>query len=514
MKWLFILLLVVSVSILLLTFFLNGINSQQIEAKNGTLDLRDWDFEKNGSVQLRGEWEFYWKRFVSHDELNGSEPAVPDGYISLPGNWENRRMGNDLLPREGYGSFRLTVLLKKADQEMAFRLLEQTNPLVLYVNSRKITSVGSVGTSFETAVNDSNPHLAYFSPDDEILDIIIHVSNYHYRKLAGQKIMTLGNANVMNKAYTKEIILELFLFGCFFIIGLYHLIVFIILKEKRMYNLFFGLIAFLWILRHLLIGNCSINFFITITSWELRRKLIAFVLYSLVFCFVQYICSLYPRLVLKKTYNIILAAGGLIFFVYILLPTNLFMQYSYYFIFILQYMVVILFIGFIINIIKINRLKKDTSTLAFTVSILVIIFSVFIEVVSFYVSPDLQYTSFFVILLFISFQTYININHFKSLKRTAVKLQNELIEKNLENINLRENQMKKCMERLNFMLRNKEITQRENDVITGIIKNKTNAEIADELYISYFTVRRHINNIYKKLDLKDRINLIKFLIRN
>ena len=29
-------------------------------AKNGMLDLSDWNFEKDGPVDLKGEWEFYW----------------------------------------------------------------------------------------------------------------------------------------------------------------------------------------------------------------------------------------------------------------------------------------------------------------------------------------------------------------------------------------------------------------------------------------------------------------------
>ena len=30
------------------------------KAVQGQLDLRGWDFAENGSVELNGEWEFYW----------------------------------------------------------------------------------------------------------------------------------------------------------------------------------------------------------------------------------------------------------------------------------------------------------------------------------------------------------------------------------------------------------------------------------------------------------------------
>lgn len=36
-------------------------------ARNGILDLRSWDFENNGNIELNGEWEFYWKNFLPPD---------------------------------------------------------------------------------------------------------------------------------------------------------------------------------------------------------------------------------------------------------------------------------------------------------------------------------------------------------------------------------------------------------------------------------------------------------------
>ena len=30
----------------------------------GVLDLSDWDFEKDGPVELKGEWLFAWEKFV------------------------------------------------------------------------------------------------------------------------------------------------------------------------------------------------------------------------------------------------------------------------------------------------------------------------------------------------------------------------------------------------------------------------------------------------------------------
>ena len=40
------------------------------KAQKGILDLRNWDFAKNGPIKLDGEWEFYWEKLYSLEEIN------------------------------------------------------------------------------------------------------------------------------------------------------------------------------------------------------------------------------------------------------------------------------------------------------------------------------------------------------------------------------------------------------------------------------------------------------------
>jgi len=57
------------------------------------------------------------------------------------------------------------------------------------------------------------------------------------------------------------------------------------------------------------------------------------------------------------------------------------------------------------------------------------------------------------------------------------------------------------------------ISSREQEVIAQVSKGRTNSEIADDLYISLSTVKMHINSIYRKLNIKNRVQLSNF-IRN
>jgi len=52
-----------------------------------------------------------------------------------------------------------------------------------------------------------------------------------------------------------------------------------------------------------------------------------------------------------------------------------------------------------------------------------------------------------------------------------------------------------------------QLSPREKLIYNGIKNGKTNKEIASELFISLSTVKTHINNIYKKLDITSREEL-------
>ena len=55
-----------------------------------------------------------------------------------------------------------------------------------------------------------------------------------------------------------------------------------------------------------------------------------------------------------------------------------------------------------------------------------------------------------------------------------------------------------------------DLTPRELDVLRLVAKGRSNAEIADELFISGVTVKSHIGRIFDKLGLRDRAAAIVY----
>ncbi len=58
------------------------------------------------------------------------------------------------------------------------------------------------------------------------------------------------------------------------------------------------------------------------------------------------------------------------------------------------------------------------------------------------------------------------------------------------------------------------LTKREKEVAKLLAEGKSNKEIADLLYLSAFTVRRHRVNIMHKLELKGLADLVRYAMEH
>ena len=78
----------ISILLLVLILFVSCSDSGKKPpvAKNGVLDLRSWDLEKDGTVEVKGEWEFYWDKHLKYDDFHSEKPPKLSAFIDVPGN--------------------------------------------------------------------------------------------------------------------------------------------------------------------------------------------------------------------------------------------------------------------------------------------------------------------------------------------------------------------------------------------------------------------------------------------
>ncbi len=60
----------------------------------------------------------------------------------------------------------------------------------------------------------------------------------------------------------------------------------------------------------------------------------------------------------------------------------------------------------------------------------------------------------------------------------------------------------------------RELSQREQQVLRGLVSGKRNREIAEELFISEHTVKYHVKSMFTKLQVTSRSQIVKIALQN
>ena len=278
------------------------------QAVDGVLDLRSWDFERKGPAELSGKWEFYWHSLLQPDDFTTENPPVGSGFIEVPSDWNGFNVNGKKIAGDGYATYRLKILLGKTSKRMAFKFLDMAVAFSVYVYGKHLTSAGTPGKNFDTTVPKFHPHVVDFKPDSDRLDVIIQVSNFHYRKGGVWEAIHLGLADDIRALRQKTLYFNFFLIGSILIMGIYHL-VFFALRNKEKSALYFGIFCFLISARTLFAGERYIIDLLPNFDWEVLTKISYLTFYLGVPAFAGYARALFPKEFSKKTIFIINFVG-------------------------------------------------------------------------------------------------------------------------------------------------------------------------------------------------------------
>jgi PAS domain S-box-containing protein len=241
------------------------------KAVKGILDLTHWDFEKDGPVDLHGEYEFHWEQHLQPSDFSNPSDQT-QSFINVPGFWSKQRLEGRKLPGQGYATYRLRVLLNGAQQSLALRFQDMGTAYRVYVNGKVLDSVGVPGKDRESTVPRYFPQVLGINESADRLDILFHVSNFHHRRGGAWEPIQLGQEGQLRGLRERRVGIDLFLFGSIFVMALYHFGLFFLRKEDRS-PLYFGLFCFVVAVRLLTTGERYLTHIFPDISWGLLVKL-------------------------------------------------------------------------------------------------------------------------------------------------------------------------------------------------------------------------------------------------
>ena len=254
------------------------------KAVKGVLDLSDWDLERDGIVNLDGEWEFYWEKYCKSEEyiptpnetgLTNCSPEDMSGYIQVPSDWKTFQNNGKEIGSSGYSTYKLKIQLKDSG-DYAIRTNWISYYKALLIRDKKFLTNTDIITKRENFVLNPKREIIAFSEREVHLFLI--VSNYDYYSSGILSSINIGKKSAITQMYNKNFFVDAFMIGSLFILGFYHLGVWIQRKKDKS-NLYFAIVCFLMAIRSSVTGNDIIYDVLPSIPWWVGIKL-GYITYS------------------------------------------------------------------------------------------------------------------------------------------------------------------------------------------------------------------------------------------
>lgn len=274
-------------------------DAPQFKSEKGILDLTQAHISEN-PLPLNGEWAFYWQELLSPEDiqLRSAREGSIDRWISIPGSWLGDQLEGQQLKGTGYATFRLLIQLSEQDrhERLALRLPTIFHAYTLWVNGERLAEVGTVGPNKSSMTPQLATKLVFFQPEQDTVELVMQVANFHHKRGGITKSIELGGSDVLTVQTNLKIAAEMFITASLLVIGVYHLMLFILRRKDRA-TLYFGLITLLLGIRSLLVGEHLATQLWPAFPWGLQFKIEYLILCSSAYIITMYSDCIFPRYV-------------------------------------------------------------------------------------------------------------------------------------------------------------------------------------------------------------------------
>ncbi|WP_025678694.1 ATP-binding protein [Paenibacillus polymyxa] len=236
------------------------------KAHNGVIDLRNWDPDKEGAVQLGGEWEFYPNQLLQpssfqetryqdwENRQNSSKLGLGTGssakFVDVPGKWNQWMPGGQAT---GYGTYHVRVLLpEKVENLYGIHMQNIRNSSRVWINGAEVGASGIPSVSADKGKQGNAPFVGFAAVDGHSADITVHVANYSYS--SGGIIYPLLFGDYASITHSREVAMaeDTVLVAGFFIPTVFFIMLYFLRRKEKalLYLACFCIAALFYILTH------------------------------------------------------------------------------------------------------------------------------------------------------------------------------------------------------------------------------------------------------------------------
>ncbi|MDX1807579.1 MAG: diguanylate cyclase, partial [Paenisporosarcina sp.] len=239
---------------------------------------------------LNGEWAFYWKQFLTSNQIDEMNRMRSFQYISVPSDWTS--LTNE---PNGFATYSLTLQIpeNRLGNVMGIYIPYQYSSYSLWMEGVNVASNGFVGTKRASSEPTFKKEVAFFTPKDTEIQVIMHIANFEHPIGGFNRPIYFGTADAITNYYTNLVALTLFVIGGILIMGIYQLGIYVFRRKEKAF-LFFGLLSILVAFRALFEEPLFITVLFPHISWIWQHRLEFIVMYTGYLLYLFFLRSLYP----------------------------------------------------------------------------------------------------------------------------------------------------------------------------------------------------------------------------
>ena len=321
--------IIISTSLFIVFFIGSCTNSNTQNEKplavKGVIDLKNWDFSKNESLILNGEWRFWWNEFIDINKLKTSEQETlkSSSFIKVGTSWKDQFYNNKKIESgKGYGTYFLKILLPDSFEQNSYAISFERSIGAITVqileDPRLNLQIGHIGKNEKEEkpwqqYRFKSINLANLKKSE--INLVIHTSNHYMCEVnfTGGLVFPpkMGIESEIINEYYKHNFIILFTVSLLAILFLLHLFLYYYQKNDKSY-LFFSL----FVCSVMLYTVFGFNIFHPFLDSEIHKSYFLWRIKLEYFCatilspmfFMLYIEHLIPGLLFKKINKIFIIA--------------------------------------------------------------------------------------------------------------------------------------------------------------------------------------------------------------
>ncbi|WP_019912122.1 hybrid sensor histidine kinase/response regulator [Paenibacillus sp. HW567] len=331
-------------SLLLMLYSQTAVNPKQLQAKQGVLDLTSWDLEKQGWVNLDGEWEFYENKLLSPADFQQGKLAKA-AYLSVPGVWQGKSKDGGM-DRKGYGTYRLQVKIKQANEVLGLKVKSIRMSHKLFINGKQVGGSGLPAEDSSSIKPGNTPHTVFFYTDSRTVDIVIQVSNFNFVTGGIVKSIPFGTQEDISRVNTIQFGVDIGIILILGMFGAYHLSFYFLGRREKEY-LLSGFYLLLLALNISLYGDKVFQRLLPWVPFDIAYKLLEISQFLEVSVIIMFFCTVEPALMSPKRLRLVLCPFVLYLIGVLILPYAVHISVKFYF----MYYLAIVVIGIILRMV-------------------------------------------------------------------------------------------------------------------------------------------------------------------